>query len=119
MPPSHSGAIAQLASGRAGRGLGAGWEARGAARGEVSDPVIEAFPSAIALSKQCQRGARWGQAEIRKGIGLSEGDVRRKAAFSQDGGYPVHLKRDGSCISQGCSAKPFRQSPRDLYKSSS
>lgn len=63
----HSGAITQLGSGRAGRGLGAGCEARGAAGGEVSDSGIEAFPSAIALSKQCQQGARWGQAEIRKG----------------------------------------------------
>lgn len=52
---SRSRAITQLASGTADRGLGAGCRAPGAAGGEESGAVIDAFPSDVALSKQLRQ----------------------------------------------------------------
>lgn len=64
--PSYSRAITQLASTTADGGLGAGYKAHGAAGGEVSDSVIDAFPSDTALRKELQQGKRWKQAESEK-----------------------------------------------------
>lgn len=72
----------------------------------MSDSVIDAFPSDTALSKQLQQGMRWRQAESEKDQPF-RGNMWQKAVFSEDWGYLVHLKRDGSSISQGCSSRPL------------